>query len=270
MYKKLMCSLCIIGLIFALTGCLENTETDETVQLTENVDSKTVYCYDYRLYIDADDEESLQKSIRTSVNDLAEEQEFLSDYIQDDTEYELINEAGSRLFIINDDCEISFVFMVGAGEEEYPQKVFALNVDKDKLIPEATFDENIAGVNVFGSLLDLQGEAYQGREYMQPLQDYYTVEYTRDSDNKIISASYNVDSDEYGTFNSSGELFYDVNENVFYRRYYTTGGTRYSVYLFNEDKLYMYIDFGGTAYTGISGNPDIELGFDFKLYRFGE
>lgn len=88
-----------------------------------------------------------------------------------------------------------------------------------KLIPEATFDENIAGVNVFGSLLDLQGEAYQGREYMQPLQDYYTVEYTRDSDNKIISASYNVDSDEYGTFNSSGELFYDVNANVFYRRY---------------------------------------------------
>lgn len=223
MKKRWMYFICFICLIFLLAGCHQNNAGDDIGHLNDSINnidntnniaeesdsdspsdtdnSEQVYCYNYGRYVDIDDEDSLKKSIRTSINDASEEQEFLADYIHEDTEYELTDEAGSRLYIINDEYEISFIFMVKSVEEEdYPKKAFAFKSDKDEMISEAVTDGDIVGVNVLDTLLDLNGEAYQDREYMKPLQDYYTVEYTRDSDNKIVSASYSSDTSEYGTF----------------------------------------------------------------------
>ena len=89
-----------------------------------------------------------------------------------------------------------------------------------------------------------------------------------DDNGKLIKQEYLSDIDEYGTYDSSGTIFYDENEEPFYKYYYVTSGSRFTFYLRDNGKIRWICDIGGMAYSAMEGNDDTEVGMLYKIYRF--
>ncbi len=84
-----------------------------------------------------------------------------------------------------------------------------------------------------------------------------------------MKVEYSADSKEYGTYNSSGTVYYDERERPFYKSYYSTSGTRYTIYLYNtEGDLNQIFDFGGLPYKELEGDPSLDIGIDVTIYFF--
>ena len=103
-------------------------------------------------------------------------------------------------------------------------------------------------------------------DYLDPLADHQDITYTKNEDGKLVKAEYSSDPKEYGTYDSTGVVYYDENERPVLKEYYTTSGNRYMAYVYEENKLVMICDFGGMAYKGMDDDPDTEIGMDFSIY----
>ena len=113
------------------------------------------------------------------------------------------------------------------------------------------------------------GSEYIDQNYLiNPYQDKYELTDTLDDNGKLIKQEYLSDIDEYGTYDSSGTIFYDENEEPFYKYYYVTSGSRFTFYLRDNGKLRWICDIGGMAYSAMEGNDDTEVGMLYKIYRF--
>ena len=112
----------------------------------------------------------------------------------------------------------------------------------------------------------MDGSEYALINYLKPLTDEKDVSFIRNEENRLIKAEYNSNPQKYGTYNSTGVIYYDENERAILREYYTTEGTKYTVYVYDDDNLVMICDFGGMAYKGLEGFSETEIGMDFKVY----
>ena len=109
---------------------------------------------------------------------------------------------------------------------------------------------------------------YELFDSIKPLLDYQEKTYVKD-DNKIVRVEYSSDPKEYGTYNSSGILYYDELERPFYKSYYSTSGTRYTIYLYNADgEVAQIFDFGFLPYKELEGDPSLDIGIDVTIYFF--
>ena len=107
-------------------------------------------------------------------------------------------------------------------------------MNKKKMIPaaaaiEAKLDPYPKGEEVFDEIISLDGARYRDVDWIRPLLDYQEKTYVKEN-GKIIRAKYSYDPQEYGTYNSSGTLYYDGQERHFYKNYHVTSGSRYTFY----------------------------------------
>lgn len=228
-------------------------------------DAQIIKLYSYCDVIDLKNEKDLLNSVRTTVNDSLEEEEFISRFIGK-TDTEIIAD-NSVLKIVKDESEenSSIIFFIKNVDLIYPEIAYGLrfceNMAKDEALLTADKDADI-----FGRIHSLDGSEYSLIDYLKPLTNYQSVTFYRNEDNKLIKAEYNSDPEEYGTYNSTGVLYYDEKEQPILKEYYSTEGTRYMAYIYDDNNLAMICDFGGMAYKGLEGFPETEIGMDFKVY----
>ena len=197
---------------------------------------------------DKDDEASLQRGMCTEVNNADEEKDFLAYFFDESSDPKVIESAGSTAYIGTVGDENVFVLLIHDGESGYPEYAYGFRY--------STNDAMEAPEN--GPI-----------NYIAPVQTYQDQNVITDDEGNIIKVEYSCDAHEYGTFNSTGTVYYDDNGNAVYREYYSTNGTRVSYYLYNDDnELIQYMDFGGMPYSGLESNPDIAIGVNFETYIF--
>ena len=245
---------------------IENTE--DSYQYDLNVLSSSVNlirysclsdCYDY------DNDISLQNGMRTIVNNLEEEKVFLSYFFLESEEKEVIVDNGIELNLRIDDNEEIAVFFLNQGDNEYPKWAYGFKYNTDSFAAVATYDASKKGIEMFDEIYSFDEEKFDAKILIKPLQDNQKADYVEE-ENKIV---YSMDSQLYGTYNSSGELFLDENSRPLYKVYYTTNGTRISYYLYDSNgNLSHFYDFGGMAYKGLKNEYDIEIGIDLKVCIF--
>ena len=233
--------------------------------LQEYRDIKSVNLIDV---YDFDDDSSLENGMHTLVTDEASEKEFLSYFFTDSSQYEVIEDACAEVCVGNAEDKNVFVSLVSDGKSEYPKEAYGLKYSPGDAVKEAKYNPYQEGGEVLVGIKSIDGEDYEYIDEITPLLDYQEKEYIREN-GKLLKVEYSSDSEEYGTYNSSGTLYYDSNERPFYKSYYVTSGSKYMFYLYDEKgKLTQIYDFGGMAYKGLEENPDIEIGVDFKTYIF--
>lgn len=221
---------------------------------------------------DFDDEESLLNGTRTEVNSAQEEEEFFSFFVPENAEIEMVEDSSIRVYLGTIDNENIFVAFISYDDidEEYPKMAYACKYSMNDATLEATFDTSVKGDKVFDAIYDPSGDGeYEKINCIKPLLDYQEKTYIENDEGQVVKVEYSSDSYEYGTYNSSGDVFFDEEGRPLYRDYYVTSGCRLSYYLYNEDdELVQIFDFGGMAYTGLDSNPDIEIGVLFDIYLF--
>lgn len=260
-------------------------DTDETEndseELSEEADQLGEMKYlDLSATYDPEDEESFLNGIRTVVNSDQEEEEFLSFFVPDNTELEMVEDSSIRVFLGTNDNECIFAAFISYSDissfsyddidEEYPKMAYACRYKVDDATLEATFDASVKGDEVFDAIYDPSGDGeYELINCLKPLLDYQEKTYIENDEGQVVKVEYTSDQYEYGTYNSSGEVFLDEKGRPLFRDYYVTSGSRFSYYLYNEDdELVQIFDFGGMAYKGLDSNPDIEIGILFDIYLF--
>ena len=217
---------------------------------------------------DFDDDSSLENGMYTQVTDEASEEEFLSYFYNDDSQYEMIEDAGAEVYVGKVEDKNVFVSLVSNSKSEYPKEAYGFKYSPSDAVKEAKYIPYQEGIEVLDGIKSIDGKEYQYIDEIKPLLDYQEKEYIRE-DGKIVKVEYSSDSEEYGTYNSSGTLYYDSQERPFYKSYYVTSGSKYMFYLYDEEGNLMQIfDFGGMSYKSLEENPDIEIGVDFKTYIF--
>ncbi len=215
------------------------------------------------------DDSSLQKGMGTLVHDETEQEVFLTYFFSESDNQEVIEESGVKVYLGTNDNKYEVVFLFKVGEADFPKYAYGFDYSSCEAIEEDQFDASKEGDSVFDSISSLDGSEYEKLDLIKPLLDYQDKTYSKDENDEIVKVEYTMDAEKYGTYNSSGELFYDNSGRPLYKEYYVTSGTRYTYYLYNEDdKLVQIFDFGGMAYTGLEDNPNIEIGIDFQTYIF--
>lgn len=244
-------------------------QKEETVSEVQNIDYRDIKSISLLDLYDFDDDSSLENGMYTQVSDEASEKEFLSFFYTDDSQYQVIEDAGVKVFVGTVDDKNVFVSLVGNGKSEYPKEAYGFKYSPSDAVKEAKYIPYQEGIEVLDGVKSIDGQEYQYIDEIKPLLDYQEKEYNIREDGKLVKVEYSSDSEEYGTYNSSGTLYYDSQERPFYKSYYVTSGSKYMFYLYNEDgDLMQIIDFGGMAYKELEENPNIEIGVDFKTYIF--
>jgi hypothetical protein len=253
----------------------DNSQTNEkqTTSVDSDLDANTdsgengqiIELYNYRDIIDVKNEEDLLSSMRTVINDSSEEEAFAARFI-DDLETATITD-NSVIKIVREEFDenCSIVFFIKNENFDYPEIAYGIRFDEKKAKEEAllTIDED---KDVFDRICALDGAEYDLIDFLKPLTDYQDITYYRSEENKLIKAEYASDDQIYGTYNSTGVLYYDENERAILREYYTTSGNRFLSYIYDDEKLTMICEFGGRAYKGLDDSSETEIGMDFMVY----
>ena len=218
---------------------------------------------------DISDESSMQNGMRTVVADQDAENEFLSYFFSYPSDKKIIDESTAEVFRETDESDETIVFLFQSGDQEYPKYAYGFKYSLNDWEIVGTFDQYEKGADVLDTFYDLNGGHTDEFGFLKPLMDYQDKKEIKDDNGSVIKVEYSSDSYEYGTYNSSGELYYDSKGRPLYRYYYVTDGSRYSFYLYDKkDSLEQYYDFGGMCYKGLDENPDIEIGIELDTYRF--
>ena len=232
-------------------------------------DPEVLYYYDSNQYTDFNDTESRECSLRTTVGYKFEENKFVEKYIPDGKLVGEYSHPLAKALIFENGDETDFVFFTSQSEDsQYPKSAQLYKVKTNNMQPEAIikFADESDGEMTFYAL---DGSKYIDQNYLiNPYQDKYELTDTLDDNGKLIKQEYLSDIDEYGTYDSSGTIFYDENEEPFYKYYYVTSGSRFTFYLRDNGKIRWICDIGGMAYSAMEGNDDTEVGMLYKVYRY--
>lgn len=269
MKRILAKTLMISGMIMVISGIsacnnVSNTTPSENRVVYTPEENTISYCC-LADYYDYDNDISLQNGMRTIVNDTEEEKLFLSYFFDDTEEQEIIVDNKVTLYLQKENNKETSVFFISQENNEYPKCAYGFICNTDDFVAVATYDDSKSGTEVFDEINSLDEDKFDVKSFITPLQAYQETDYVEE-ENKVV---YSSDANIYGTYNSSGELYYDENNRPLYKEYYTTGGTRISYYLYDSNgKLSQVYDFGGMAYKGLENDPEIEIGIDLKTCIF--
>ena len=217
---------------------------------------------------DYEDDLSLQTGMYSVITDSRSEQAFLSYFYTESDEYDVIEKANAKILMGTSDDKNIFVVFFSENDSEYPKYAYGFKYSPDDAIVEAKYDSSKKGEEIFDEVYSLDGVKYELFDSIKPLLDYQEKTYVKD-DNKIVRVEYSSDPKEYGTYNSSGILYYDELERPFYKSYYSTSGTRYTIYLYNADgEVAQIFDFGCLPYKELEGDPSLDIGIDVTIYFF--
>lgn len=215
------------------------------------------------------DKEDLKKRMCAKVNNLSEEKNFFKCFCENYDITYLSEDTNTKVILGENAFENIFIFSINEDEKEYPKYIYAYKYSPDKALKVAKYDSSKKSDEVFDAIYSLDGRKWDCCEYIKPLLDYQEKEYVKNDKGEIIQVKYSMDYNEYGTFNSSGVVFYDKKGRPLYRDYYVTSGGKYIYYLYNEnDELIQCFDFGGMSYGGLDEKGDIEIGGKFETYIF--
>ena len=215
---------------------------------------------------DYEDDESLKNGMWARVDDANAEKEFLSYFFDDEADMKVIETSTSKVYLGQEDGENIFVFIVN---DEYGNDAYGFRYSLDDAVIDGKYDKTKNGDELFDYMYSMDGEKYLYTDDLKPLLDYQEKNYVKDDDGSIVKVEYDSDAYEYGTYNSSGELYFDDKERPLYRLYYVTSGSRFCYYLYNDnDELVQIFDFGGMPYKGLEENPEIAIGVDLSTYIF--
>ena len=217
--------------------------TESEKDQDEPGNAQIIKIYNYLDNTDVKNEDKLLNSMRSVVNDHSEERDFIGSFIENPENAIFAENTAYKIIRDISEDESSIVFLIKGEDSEYPEIAYGLRFEESKSVDEASVTE-----------------------YLDPLADHQDITYTKNEDGKLASAEYSSDPQEYGTYDSTGVVYYDESERPVLKEYYTTSGNRYMVYVYEEDKLVMICDYGGMAYKGMDDDPDTEIGMDFSIY----
>jgi hypothetical protein len=221
---------------------------------------------------DTNDDSTMQNGMYTKLEDSAGEEEFLSYFFEDPSGLQIIEDAYAKVYMGMIDDKNIFVALISDEESEpngYPKYAYGFRYSTENAVSEAYYDSSKKGAEVFDTIIAPDGTESWTRKAMKPLWDYQEKTITKNDDGTIAKVEYLSDSKTYGTYNSSGDLYYDKKERPWYRYYYVTSGSRYCFYIYDEeDNILQCLDFGGMPYKVLESNPDIAIGVDVEVYLF--
>ena len=229
---------------------------------------KAVKCISLCDLYDYEDDLSLQNGMYSVITDSKSEEAFLTYFYTESDNYDVIEESDAKILKGASDGKNVFVVFFSENYAEYPKYAYGFKCSPDDAIVEAKYDSSKKGDEIFDEVYSLNGEKYDLFDSIKPLLDYQEKTYVKDN-NKMVKVDYSADPKEYGTYNSSGTVYYDERERPFYKSYYSTSGTRYTIYLYNtEGDLNQIFDFGGLPYKELEGDPSLDIGIDVTIYFF--
>ena len=229
---------------------------------------KAVKCISLCDLYDYEDDLSLQNGMYSVITDSKSEEAFLTCFYTESDNYDVIEESDAKILKGASDGKNVFVVFFSENYAEYPKYAYGFKYSPDDAIVEAKYDSSNKGEEIFDEVYSLDGVKYELFDSIKPLLDYQEKTYVKD-DNKIVRVEYSSDPKEYGTYNSSGILYYDELERPFYKSYYSTSGTRYTIYLYNaEGEVAQIFDFGCLPYKELEGDPSLDIGIDVTIYFF--
>lgn len=263
----------------AVVSSIENTVVTESGSDTADSGSSAEYDiqapYKEIRYVsiidtyDPDDEETMKNGMWTKLEDAEDEREFLAYFFTDPSGLEVTEEANAKLYMGTVDDKNVFVALMSYEDTEYPKDAYGFKYSLDNYTVVAKYDATKTGDEVYDTILSPDGSDYYELNTIKPLWDYQEKEYFKDTDGKVVKVKYDSDPFEYGTYNSTGTLYYDSKERPFYRDYMVTSGGRRCFYFYDEHgKISQILDFGGMCYKGLEENDDIGIGVDFEVYMF--
>ena len=217
--------------------------TESEKDQDEPGNAQIIKIYNYLDNTDAKNEDKLLNSMRSVVNDHSEESDFIGSFIENPENAIFAENPAYKIIRDMSEDESSVVFLIKGEDSEYPEIAYGLRFEESKSVDEASVTD-----------------------YLDPLADHQDITYTKNEDGKLVKAEYSSDPQEYGTYDSTGVVYYDESERPVLKEYYTTSGNRYMAYVYEDDKLVMICDFGGMAYKGMDDDPDTEIGMDFSIY----
>ena len=221
---------------------------------------------------DTNNDSTMQNGMYTRLEDSAGEEEFLSYFFEDPSDLQIIEDAYAKVYMGMIDDKNIFVALISDEESEpdgYPKYAYGFRYSMENAITEAIYDSSKKGEEVFDTITASDGTEYLNLKNIKPLMDYHEKNIIKNDDGTIAKVEYSSDDKTYGTYNSSGELYYDKKERPWYRYYYVTSGRKYCFYIFDDDdNILQCLDFGGMPYKGLEANPDIAIGVDVEVYQF--
>lgn len=246
----------------------ESKETDENEPEETGVISAAILRFDKE---NANDE-TLRKSLATTVNGPEEEQAFLDMFFSADSNVMVADYKKSKIHSVYEDDSLKMVIFKEDANGGYPKSAVGFIFAAEDMKIVGSYTPSKSGDSFYDDIkLDDEREQYGDGSFLNPipLNDYYVVEYEKDDNGKRIKANYSCDPSAYGTYNSSGTVLYDDYDQAIYRSFYYTAGDMIGYYFYDENgMLFQYLEFGGAPYTGLSENPDIFAGIDATMYYF--
>lgn len=228
-----------------------------------------LYYYDSYQYTDVNDMASLECGLRTTASTKSEETDFINSFVPDCNPIGKYSHPLADVLVYEKEAKTYFVFFISQSESSpYPKTAMLCKLDTGNMKPEAILAPDDEKKNDFSYYYN-NGTAYTDENnLLNPYHDKYEYTDTTDDNGKLIKQEYTSDMDVYGTYDSTGVIYYDENEDPFFKYYYVTSGSRFTFYLRDNEKLKWICDIGGMAYSGMEGNDDIEIGTLFKIYRY--
>ena len=211
-------------------------------------------------------EEDFKKSMRNVINDASEEQEFIKRFIGENADTTVSENSVYKMVTSESGDKESVIFFVKGEDSVYPELAFGLQFDKSEAANEAMLTDE-TDKEIFDRITALDGSEYALTDLLRPLTDYQEINYVRDANNKLVKAEYQADPEKYGTYNSTGTLYYDENERPVMKSYYVTSGSADMIYVYDDNgELEMICEFGGMPYGPLEEYPGAEIGFKFSIY----
>jgi len=219
--------------------------TESEKDQDEQGNAQIIKIYNYLDNTDVKNENKLLNSMRSVVNDHSEESDFIGSFIENPENAIFAENPAYKIIRDMSEDESSIVFLIKGEDSEYPEIAYGLRFEESKAVDSSE---------------------YPLTDYMEPLADHQDVTVIKDESGKTVKAEYSTDPKEYGTYDSTGVVYYDESGRPVLKEYYTTSGNRYMAYVYEENELVMICDFGGMAYKGMDDDPDTEIGIDFSIY----
>ena len=230
-----------------------------------NQGEQYIKVYNYDRFA-TNNEEDFKKSMRNVINDASEEQEFIKRFIGENADTTVFENSVYKMVTSESGDKESIVFFVKGEESVYPELAFGLQFDKSEAANEAMLTDE-TDKEIFDRITALDGSEYALTDLLRPLTDYQEINYVRDANNKLVKAEYQADPKKYGTYNSTGTLYYDENERPVMKSYYVTSGSADMIYVYDDNgELEMICEFGGMPYGPLEEYPGAEIGFKFSIY----
>lgn len=233
-----------------------------------NNDSGYVYYISSDYYYDKKDDMSLQNGMRSIIDDEISESAFISYFFNDSEMREKLEYGKSVVYLGKVDDERKIVVIINMTDEgDYPKLACGFKYNISEFEKVGMYDTSRKN-NPYYEMKDLEGKIMDEYKDIQPIKDDYIKEFNYDYKN-FVEVKYKGDQTDIGTYNSSGKVYFDLDDMPLFRKYYYTSGDMYSFYFYDKSgRLIQYCDFGGMAVRGLEENQDISIGVPFHAYIF--